>query len=95
MILMPQIFNVTANENVRYKHSELECGFDTNLTYKAYGFEKKYMYRIFMICKIFMCILQNIKMVPCIFISQKAPLWLEYLNVIHVAYMNPVFRWKI
>ena len=25
MILMPQIFNVTANENVRYKRNELEC----------------------------------------------------------------------
>ena len=24
MILMPQIFDVTANENVRYKHNELE-----------------------------------------------------------------------
>ena len=25
MILMPQIFDVTANENVRYKRNELEC----------------------------------------------------------------------
>ena len=27
MILMPQIFNVTANENVRYKRYELEYWF--------------------------------------------------------------------
>ena len=25
MIIMPQIFNVTANENARYKRNELEC----------------------------------------------------------------------
>ena len=25
MILMPQIFDVTANENARYKRNELEC----------------------------------------------------------------------
>ena len=27
MILMPQIFDVTANENARYKRNELECTF--------------------------------------------------------------------
>ena len=27
MILMPQIFDVTANENLRYKRNELECVF--------------------------------------------------------------------
>ena len=27
MILMPQIFDVTANENERYKRNELELGF--------------------------------------------------------------------
>ena len=27
MILMPQIFNVTANENARYKRNELEFNF--------------------------------------------------------------------
>ena len=27
MILMPQIFNVTANENALYKRNELECSF--------------------------------------------------------------------
>ena len=30
MILMPQIFDVTANENARYKRNELEC--ITNMT---------------------------------------------------------------
>ena len=29
MILMPQIFDVTANENVRYKRNELECTLNT------------------------------------------------------------------
>ena len=29
MILMPQIFNVTANENARYKRNELECQIST------------------------------------------------------------------
>ena len=27
MMLMPQIFDVTANENARYKRNELECKF--------------------------------------------------------------------
>ena len=31
MILMPQIFNVTANENVHYKRNELECLFSLSL----------------------------------------------------------------
>ena len=30
MILMPQIFDVTANENVRYKRNELESSFMKN-----------------------------------------------------------------
>ena len=29
MILMPQIFDVTANENARYKRNELESGFNS------------------------------------------------------------------
>ena len=29
MILMPQIFDVTANENARYKRNELEYGFNS------------------------------------------------------------------
>ena len=33
MILMPQIFDVTANENARYKRNELE--FDLNLAEKV------------------------------------------------------------
>ena len=30
MILMPQIFDVTANENARYKRNELEFAFDSD-----------------------------------------------------------------
>ena len=33
MILMPQIFDVTANENARYKRNELELKFKSDSTY--------------------------------------------------------------
>ena len=32
MILMPQIFDVTANENARYKRNELECKFSLRVS---------------------------------------------------------------
>ena len=35
MILMPQIFDVIANENARYKPNELEYNFDSYNEYKA------------------------------------------------------------
>ena len=34
MILMPQIFDVTANENARYKRNELEFVFVSTYPYK-------------------------------------------------------------
>ena len=39
MILMPQIFDVTANENARYKRNELEFNF-FQLAYLAFNYNK-------------------------------------------------------
>ena len=37
MILMPQIADVTANENARYKRNELECLTLANFSFEYYA----------------------------------------------------------